>query len=78
MGSTYLEWAEYNSLWPYVGRVTDNCGAKSREVVLSECGKPTKSLLPIWPFHRPYPFRLADNLRFARDSGLRHRNAADL
>ena len=38
MGSTCLEWAEYNPVWPYVGRVTDNCGAKSREVVLSSCG----------------------------------------
>jgi len=38
MGSIYLEWTEYNPVWPYLERVRDNCGAKSREVVLSSCG----------------------------------------
>jgi hypothetical protein len=29
MGSTCLEWAEYKPVWPYLGRVRHNYGAKS-------------------------------------------------
>ena len=48
MGSTCLEWAEYNPVWPYVGRVTDNCGAKSREVLPAQPVDATPSAINLF------------------------------